>query len=77
MFDVLGFRTFIREIRTEQDTKMYIRTGDKVVSDDLKKMVEEDEDLVFQPDANISEGLKIIYQNQSFDFSIYRLRSRK
>lgn len=77
VFDVLGFRTFIREVRTAQDPKMYIRTGDIKVNKDLQEMIDKDEDLVFKPDANISEGLKIIYQNQSFDFSIYRLRSRK
>lgn len=71
-FDVLSFRTFIREIRTAQDPKMYIRTGDPNAGTENA-----DEDLIFQYDANISEGLKIIYQNQSFDFSIYRLRSRK
>lgn len=71
-FDVLNFRTFIREIRTAQDPKMYIRTGDPHRGDGNR-----DEDLVYQYDANISEGLKIIYQNQSYDFSIYRLRSKK
>lgn len=71
-FDVLGFRTFIREIRTTQDPRMYIRTGEKSIRH-LKSNVE----LVHQYDGNISEGLRIIYQNQSYDFSIYRLRSRK
>lgn len=71
-FDVLNFRTFIREIRTAQDPKMYIRTGDME-----EGAQNTDEDLVYQYDANISEGLKIIYQNQSYDFSIYRLRSKK
>lgn len=71
-FDVLDFRTFVREIRTAQDPTMYVRTGDEELTG-----VEEEEYLVHQHDENISEGLKIIYQNQSYDFSIYRLRSRK
>lgn len=71
-FDVLPFRTFAREIRTAQDPKMYIRTGGDM-PEGLKACVE----LVHQHDENISEGLKIIYQNQSYDFSIYRLRSRR
>lgn len=71
-FDVLNFRTFVREIRTLQDPKMYIRTGDP-----NRGSGNTDEDLIYQYDANISEGLKIIYQNQSYDFSIYRLRSKK
>lgn len=71
-FDVLGLRTYIREIRTAQDPTMYVRTG----TDELEGIVKED-GLVHQYDGNISEGLKIIYQNQSFDFSIYRLRSKK
>lgn len=71
-FDVLDFRTFVREIRTAQDPTMYVRTGDEELKD-----VEEEEYLVHQHDENISDGLKIIYQNQSYDFSIYRLRSRK
>lgn len=71
-FDVLNFRTFVREIRTEQDPKIYIRTGNREPEE-----MDWDQDLVHQYDSNISEGLKIIYQNRSFDFSIYRLRSRK
>lgn len=71
-FDVLNFRTFVREIRTLQDPNMYIRTGEREADYSM-----EDKYLVHQYDSNISEGLRIIYQNQSFDFSIYRLRSRK
>ena len=71
-FDVLKFRTFIREIRTAQDPRMYIRTGEKSL-----EFLKSDVELVHQYDRNISEGIRIIYQNQSYDFSIYRLRSRK
>lgn len=71
-FDVLAFRTFAREVRTAQDPKMYIRTGGEKPEGLLSEVP-----LVHQHDENISEGLKIIYQNQSYDFSIYRLRSRK
>lgn len=71
-FDVLNFRTYVREIRTEQDPKVYIRTGNR-----SEEGLDWDKDLVHQYDSNISEGLKIIYQNKSFDFSIYRLRSKK
>lgn len=71
-FDSLNFRTYLREIRTEQDPVMYIRTGDRDM--DCSGLGDE---VVHQYDDNISEGLKIIYQNQSFDFSIYRLRSKK
>lgn len=68
-FDVLNFRTFLREIRTTHDPTMYIRIGRKNLSEIPKKP-----GMVYQYDANISEGIKIIYQNQSYDFSIYRLR---
>lgn len=76
-FDVLDFRSFVREVRTAQDPTMYIRTGHENPEDTYYT---EDEDgqeveVVHQYDENISEGLKIIYQNQSYDFSIYRLRS--
>lgn len=71
-FDVLRFRTFVREIRTAQDPKMYIRTGETSMV-----LPESEVELVHQYDKNISEGIRIIYQNQSYDFSIYRLRSRK
>lgn len=71
-FDALNFRTYLREIRTEQDPTMYIRTGDREL--DCSQWGQE---MVHQYDGNISEGLKVIYQNQSFDFSIYRLRSKK
>ena len=71
-FDVLKFRTFAREIRTAQDPRMYIRTGEENI-----RFLESEVELVHQYDRNISEGIRIIYQNQSYDFSIYRLRSRK
>lgn len=71
-FDVLDFRTYVREVRTAQDPTMYVRTGREELED-----LEEWEGLEHQYDANISEGLKVIYQNRSYDFSIYRLRSRK
>ncbi len=71
-FDVLKFRTFVREISVEHDPRVYIRTGDRNPA-----RVDDNPDIVYQYDSNISEGLKIIYQNRSFDFSIYRLRSRK
>ena len=71
-FDVLDFRTYLREVRTAQDPTVYVRTGHEELTG-----VEPEEGLVHQHDENISEGLKIIYQNQSYDFSIYRLRSRK
>lgn len=74
-FDVLKFRTFVREIRTAQDPRMYIRTGEE--TEEIMEPLESDVELIHQYDENISEGLKIIYQNQSYDFSIYRLRSRK
>lgn len=71
-FDVLDFRTYLREVRTAQDPTVYVRTGREELTG-----AEPEEGLVHQHDENISEGLKIIYQNQSYDFSIYRLRSRK
>ena len=71
-FDILDFRTFVREIRTLQDPIMYIRTGDRDAGRDNT-----DPELVYQYDGNISEGIKVIYQNQSYDFSIYRLRSNR
>lgn len=71
-FDVLDFRTFVREIRVAQDPTMYVRTGRETLEE-----IEDWEGLEHQYDANISEGLKVIYQNRSYDFSIYRLRSRK
>ncbi len=73
-FDVLSFRSFLREVRTAQDPTMYIRTGHRELYEmDIKGQTE----MKHQYDENISEGLKIIYQNRSYDFSIYRLRSRK
>lgn len=74
-FDVLDFRTFVREVQKEQDPTMYIRTGDEEPGDLYFGGSGEASGLVHQYDGNISEGLKIIYQNRVYDFSIYRLRS--
>lgn len=70
-FDVLDFRTYVREIRMEQDPTMYVRTGQKNMEG-----LHSREGLVCQYDGNISEGMKIICQNRTYDFSIYRVREK-
>lgn len=72
VFDILRFQTFVREIRTENDPVMYLRTGEEEM-----EPLESEVEIKHQFDKNISEGLKIIYQNRLYDFSIYRLRSRR
>lgn len=69
-FEILDFQTYLREVKTENDPKMYIRVGNK----NLVK--ESTDDIVYQFDDNISEGIKVIFQNKNYDFSIYRLRSK-
>lgn len=71
-FDVLDFRTFIREIRTNEDPVTYVRTGHEE-----NTLFDETEELQHEYDDNISEGVKIIFQNRVYDYSIYRLRSGK
>lgn len=71
-FDCLDFVSWLKELRTYQDPRMYVRTGDR--DDDFSPG---GEDVVTQYDGNISEGIKFIHQNMLFDFSIYRLRSKK
>lgn len=71
-FDCLGFITWLREVRTAHDPGMYMRTGEKEETFDP-----DGQDVVIQYDDNISEGVKFIHQNRLFDFSIYRLRSKK
>ncbi len=70
-FDILEFRTYLREIRSANDPNMYIRVGSE------KQLKEPKDNVIYQLDNNISEGIKIIFQNRNFDFSIYRLRSKK
>lgn len=70
-FDILDFRTYLREIRSLNDPNMYIRVGSK------SQLKQPEDNIVYQLDNNISEGIKIIFQNRNFDFSIYRLRSKK
>lgn len=71
-FDSLNLMTWLREVRTAQDPSMYVRTGEE--GDDFSAY---GQDVVTQYDGNISEGIKFIHQNKLFDFSIYRLRSKK
>lgn len=71
-FDVLGFVSWLREVRTAHDPSMYVRTGEE--GDDFSA---QGQDVVTQYDGNISEGIKFIHQNKLFDFSIYRLRSSR
>lgn len=71
-FDGLRFVSWLREVRTAHDPGMYVRTGER--RDDFSAY---GQDVVTQYDGNISEGMKFIHQNKLFDFSIYRLRSKK
>jgi len=75
-FDVLKFEIYINELHAALDPKMYIRTGENSTYGDIED-IDVSQELVHQYDDNISDGFNIVYQNQFFDFSFYRLRSRK
>lgn len=75
-FDVLAFEIYINDRRAAMDPKIYIRTGDDCSESDVKAM-EVDQELVHEYDDNISDGFNVVYQNRYFDYSFYRLRSKK
>jgi len=75
-FDVLKFEIYVNERRAAMDPKIYIRTGDDCSGCDVRAM-EAGLELVHEYDDNISDGFNIVYQNRYFDYSFYRLRSKK
>lgn len=70
-FDVLEFMSYIKIILKKHDPHLYVRTGE--TDEDLSNVHEL---VVSDFDDNVCEGIKIIYQNKVYDYSIYKSRKK-
>lgn len=70
-FDILDFVSYLKKIVNKHDPHLYVRTGE--VDENLSGVHEL---VVSDYDDNICEGIKIIYQNKVYDYSIYKSRKK-
>lgn len=70
-FDVLNFERFIDKICADESPILTAYTGEEGLD-----FTHIDPNIIAQYDDNICEGIRIIYQNRVYDYSIYQSRKR-
>ena len=70
-FDVLGFTDFLKHIAWKNDPHVFVS-----VAENEADYSNPDRNIVCLVDQNICEGLKIVYQNKVYDYSIYKSRRK-
>lgn len=70
-FDILDFIKYVERIRDEQTPILTAYTGEQEM--DFTNISREIES---EYDSNICEGIRIIYQNRVYDYSMYQSRKR-
>ena len=70
-FDSLQFIDYVKTIRTIEDPHVYVSVGENELD-----YTEEDKKIICSFDSNICEGIKIIFQNKVYDYSIYKTRRK-
>ncbi|MCI5620136.1 MAG: hypothetical protein MR355_01005 [Lachnospiraceae bacterium] len=70
-FNVLSFLDYVRKVGRDNDPHLFVYVG---VNE--KDYSNPEKGIVCDVDTNICEGLKIIYQNKVYDYSIYKTRRK-
>lgn len=70
-FDVLGFTDFLKHTAGKNDPHVFVS-----VAENEEDYSNEERKIVCLVDQNICEGLKIVYQNKVYDYSIYKSRRK-
>ncbi len=70
-FEILSFLEFLRIVKRRNDPHLFVSVGENE-----EDYTDEQRNIVCSIDTNICEGLKIIYQNKIYDYSIYKTRRR-
>ena len=70
-FDVLRFTDFLKHIAWRNDPHVFVS-----VAENEADYSNPDRNIVCLVDQNICEGLKIVYQNKVYDYSIYKSRRK-
>jgi hypothetical protein len=71
VFDSISFLDFVKTIRSAEDPNVYVS-----VAENEKDYTEEEKNIICSVDNNICEGIKIIFQNKVYDYSIYKTRRK-
>ncbi len=70
-FDTIQFVDYVKSIRTKEDPHVYVSVGENELD-----YSEEEKNIICSVDSNICEGIKIIFQNKVYDYSIYKTRRK-
>ena len=70
-FDSMKFYDYVKNIRKIEDPHVYVS-----VAENERDYTEEEKNIICSVDGNICEGLKIIFQNKIYDYSIYKTRRK-
>ena len=70
-FDSMKFYDYVKEIRKLEDPNVYVSVGENE-----QDYTEEEKNIICSVDSNICEGIKIIFQNKIYDYSIYKTRRK-
>lgn len=70
-FDVLGFIDYLKHIAWKNDPHVFVS-----VAENEEDYSDADRGIVCSVDQNICEGIKIVYQNKVYDYSIYKTRRK-
>ena len=70
-FDVLGFIRFLKQVINKESPVLVAYIGDK--EEDYSYV---SPNVICQFDKNVCEGIRIIYQNRLYDYSIYESRRK-
>ena len=70
-FDSMKFYDYVKDIRLIEDPHVYVS-----VAENEQDYTEEEKNIICSVDSNICEGIKIIFQNKIYDYSIYKTRRK-
>lgn len=70
-FDILAFVDHLKKLKLENDPHIFVNVG--VNEEDY---TDPERNIICSIDDNICEGLKIVYQNKIYDYSIYKSRRK-
>ena len=71
IFDSMKFYDYVKNIRLSEDPNVYVS-----VAENEQDYTEEEKNIICSVDSNICEGIKIIFQNKIYDYSIYKTRRK-
>ena len=70
-FDSLKFMDFVKNVQKTEDPNVYVSVGENE-----QDYTEKEKNIVCTVDSNICEGVKIVFQNKVYDYSIYKTRRK-